>query len=62
MPGKECQTSNAWRIALCVRRSRKLGRPEAVYQIVEDLRELVHTPDFTWGPAGAALAAKARAA
>lgn len=35
------------------RRSKALGRPEAVYKIVEDLARLAYVPDFTCGPAKA---------
>ena len=38
-------------------RSKALGRPEAVYQIVEDLARLAHVPDFNFGPARVAVEA-----
>jgi len=42
---------NAGEFAAMAERSRALGRPEAVYRIVSDLRDLVHNPDYTYGPA-----------
>jgi 1,2-diacylglycerol 3-beta-galactosyltransferase len=36
-------------------RSKALGRPEAVYQIMEDLAKLAHNPDYNFGPAKAAI-------
>ncbi|GAX80944.1 hypothetical protein CEUSTIGMA_g8379.t1 [Chlamydomonas eustigma] len=38
-------------------RSKALGRPEAVYKIVQDLATLAHVPDFQWGTAKAAVEA-----
>ncbi len=38
-------------------RAKALGRPEAVYKIVEDLARLAYVPDFLHGPAKAAVKA-----
>ncbi len=39
------------RAARKVRRSKELGRPDAVYEIVRDLAKLADAPDFEYGPA-----------
>mmetsp|Transcript_14653 Transcript_14653/g.25772 ORF Transcript_14653/g.25772 Transcript_14653/m.25772 type:complete len:533 (+) Transcript_14653:29-1627(+) len=39
-------------------RSKALGRPESVYRIVDDLKELTDTPDFEFGPSAFSICAQ----
>jgi hypothetical protein len=38
--------ADAASLLLCSNRAKELGRPMAVYEIVEDLRQLTDEPDF----------------